>query len=733
MKRRKYQHIVESIVSSKPKQDGDFARTSELATELLLNNLQLSAVSVWSFCYEKDQFKLVANHGALSNLSGDNTVRCDVCPEYLNILRNSRHIDVNDAKSDHRVDELRKHYIEPFDIASLLDVPIRINGKLEGVLNLERAHEQKNWTDSEIYIACQIADQLALTIATQTSYEQHELLTLFKSAAEQSEQVTMLINLQTERVEFVNEAYSKRTGKPIADFIGKPMWDLFLFQQKPEYSKIQLEKVHSGQSIADEVQLVAPDGKPMWISYRCSPFVTSRGNHYALMSSEDCTEQHRYREELEIRAWRCSLTGLYNRAHFNKALDKTNKGYLILVDLIGFKNFNDTYGHEKGDALLQEIARRLRHIAEIQQVQEIARVGSDEFAVLLSDKRSQCEIEQLTEKLYQNLILPAQIQRDTIDPKPAMAVVDIAAVVDLVSPLTSADLALQIAKKKQGKTIQFFNHTMLSAFIEDSEIERDLHTAVRNRQFELYYQPLRSLETGEYTGAEALVRWHHPKKGVLYPGSFIDIAEQTGMIVPMGSWILEAACRQLNLWQHYNRNLTMHVNVSARQFFSGKLFEQVWNLLNRYQIKPQSLILEITETELMEDIRFATNLCHELSELGVGLAIDDFGTGYSSMRYLKQFPISKIKIDRSFVSDLNVSKESREIVSAIIAMAKALNLSLTAEGVETEEQELFLKNQNCHQAQGFLYSPALRESDFNAFLKKSENEDEFSDELTLHH
>ncbi len=717
MKRRKYQHIVESIVSSKPKQDGDVVKTSELATELLLKYLNLSSVNVWSFAHDKNQFRLVANSGVISNLNDDNTVKCDVCPDYLNLLRNSRHIDVNDVKSDHRVDELRKHYLEPFGIASLLDVPIRINGKLEGVLNLERAHEQKNWTDSEIYIACQVADQIALTIATHTSFEQHELLSLFKSAAEQSEQVTMLINLQTERVEFVNEAYGKRTGRPASEFICKPVWDLFLFQQKPEYAKIQLEKVILGKTIADVVQLTGPNGKPMWISYRCSPFVTSRGNRYALMSSEDCTEQHRYREELEIRAWRCSLTGLYNRAHFNKALDKAGKGHLILIDLLGFKNFNDIYGHEKGDALLREIARRLRHTAEIHQVKEIARVGSDEFAILLSDDlRTQDEIDQLTDKLYQNLILPAQIQKDTIEPKPAVAVVDIASVIDLISPLTSADLALQIAKKKRGKAIQVFNHTMLSAFIEDSEIERDLHLAIRKRQFELYYQPLRSLESGDYIGAEALVRWHHPKKGVLYPGSFIDIAEQTGMIVPLGSWILEAACRQLNLWQHFNRNLTMHVNVSARQFFSGKLFELVWDLLNRYQIKPQSLILEITETELMEDIRFATNLCHELSELGVGLAIDDFGTGYSSMRYLKQFPISKLKIDRSFISDINVSKESREIVSAIIAMAKALNLSLTAEGVETDEQELFLRNLNCQQAQGFLYSPALRESDFNEFL-----------------
>lgn len=214
-----------------------------------------------------------------------------------------------------------------------------------------------------------------------------------------------------------------------------------------------------------------------------------------------------------------------------------------------------------------------------------------------------------------------------------------------------------------------------------------------------------------------MIRWHHPKKGVLYPGAFIDIAEQTGMIAAIGEWVLEAACRQLNLWQHHNINISMHVNVSARQFFSTQLYDQVWQLVTRYRIRPNTLILEITETELMEDVVYATHLCKELAELGVGLAIDDFGTGYSSMRYLKQFPISKLKIDRSFISDLSVSRESREIVSAIIAMAKALNLSLTAEGVETAEQESFLSALSCHQAQGFLYSPALREAEFSQFLR----------------
>ncbi|BFL83854.1 hypothetical protein LFREDSHE_23040 [Shewanella baltica] len=464
------------------------------------------------------------------------------------------------------------------------------------------------------------------------------------------------------------------------------------------------------------MQFSRVDGSRYWLTYVLSQFITDRGNHYALVSCEENTDEHNYKLELERLAWRCGLTGLHNRTHFNRVLERTNKGLLLLVDLVGFKRFNDTYGHENGDSLLIEIARRLKHFSEINKATEIARVGSDEFAVLLTDDNAVYDLDYFSTRLYQHLAMPILIGREQVEPKPALAVVDIASVASLFAPLTCADIAVQYAKKKKGTAIQVFNSTLLSAFKEDVQIERDLHSAIRGRQFELYYQPLRDLEQNTYIGAEALIRWHHPKRGVLFPASFIDIAEQSGMINSIGNWVLEAACRQLNLWQHHNADMTMHVNVSARQFFSGNLFEQVWQLLTRYRLKPKTLILEITETELMGDIRHATLLCQELAELGVGLAIDDFGTGYSSMRYLKQFPISKLKIDRSFISDLTVSRESREIVSAIIAMASALNISLTAEGVETLEQEAFLAKSFCHQAQGYLYSPALREPEFAQFI-----------------
>lgn len=716
MKRRQHQHLLESLVYSPAKQQGDFTKTAELTTELLCQHLAISSAAVWTFCTNQTTQSLVTQFGVVDLQDIQRPANLSCCPIYLTELSRHRHIDVGNAYSDPRLSELVDDYFIPRQIQSCLDVGIRINGHLEGVLSLERSLPTVHWHDSEIHLACQLADQLALTLATHHSYDKEERLSLFRCAIEQSNQICMLINLHTEKVEFVNLAHQTITGVCRDNIIGANLRDLAFFKQHPELAEQTLTQVYRGEVAKGEVAFMRADASRYWLKYELSQFVTDRANHYVLVTCEDSTEEHHYQAELERLAWRCSLTGLFNRSHFNRVLECSSKGLLLLVDLVGFKRFNDTYGHVNGDSLLVEIARRLRHFSEIHHATEIARVGSDEFAVLISDHEAVFDLDYFSQRLYQHLSVPILIDREQVEPKPALAVVDIASVVNLFAPLTCADIAVQYAKKKKGATIQVFNSTLLSAFKEDAQIERDLHSAIRGRQFELYYQPLRDLEHKIYIGAEALIRWHHPKKGVLYPGAFIDIAEQSGMINAIGTWVLEAACRQLNLWQHHNADLTMHVNVSARQFFSGNLFEQVWQLLTRYHLKPKTLILEITETELMGDIRHATLLCQELAELGVGLAIDDFGTGYSSMRYLKQFPISKLKIDRSFISDLTVSRESREIVSAIIAMANALNISLTAEGVETAEQEAFLSQSACHQAQGFLYSPALREPEFAQFL-----------------
>ncbi|MCG9696592.1 EAL domain-containing protein [Shewanella sp. Isolate11] len=713
MVKRKYQQLLESIVNSIEKQQGKFKETAHLAVQLLAEHLAVDNVGVCVFSIDNNHIEPLAYTGKANHIL---RFAPQFCPRYLNELKQHRIIDALDVATDSRVSIFYDDYFSLKHVSSTLDIAIRINGHLEGVLFLE-SEQPRVWLESEMNFAAQVADQLALTLATQRAYETDERLALFHNAIEYSEQVLMVVNLTSDVIEYANGAYQSVSGVAVKSILGHPITKLNFFKKEPEQALAILDRVKAGLMAKGDILMAREDGSQYWLRYSAKPFTTSRGNDYALVMAVDCSEERQHQQELEQLAWHCTLTGLYNRRFFNQKLERRTRGHLILIDMMGFKRFNDTYGHEKGDKLLIEVARRLNHFASINHIEFIARVGSDEFALMIDTSAVEVLIEPLVKRLYSQLMQPVKIARETFDIKPAISVVGIDSLEKMYSPLTCADIALQYAKKKQGDAIQVFNNALLNNFKEGSQIERDLQSALKNREFELYYQPLKDLQSQQYVAAEALIRWHHPKKGVLYPGAFIDIAEQSGLINAIGEWVLEAACKQLHLWQRHKIEIAMHVNVAAQQFFSTNLYDQVWQFMTRYQIKPQTLILEITETELMEDIVYATKLCKELAELGVGLAIDDFGTGYSSMRYLKQFPISKLKIDRSFISDLGISHESREIVSAIIAMAKALNISLTAEGVETEEQEQFLTQLHCHHAQGFLYSPALREAEFSLFIK----------------
>lgn len=726
MELTEHQTLLEKIVNSEAKALGHYPQAAHLCCQLLLEHFNTSNVLVWTLSQENQLLSLLTRVGKPCNSSAvarenislafDNhepIIRQGLSDLYLLHLHDHRYYISVNAQQDLLL--AQRSYYQHQAQCTVLDVAIRINGHIEGILSLE-CESMGDWKEQDIQVVSQVADQLALALATQRDYEKDEDLTLYLSATEQAEHLIILANLRTETIKYVNPSHERFTGLSRLQIQNQPISKLAFFRDRPEKVKPMVLKLLAGETLIGEQEIQRLDGTRCRVQYHARHFLTARGNDYALVAVHDISSQYRHKAELERLAWHCNLTGLHNRLHFIHSLERRSKGVLMLIDLQGFKRFNDINGHDQGDSLLIEIARRLKHFSHGHKAIDLARVGSDEFTLLLPEMADMEAIEACVIKLYQQLMAPVIIARDKVEPRPAIAVVDIASVVNLFTPLSCADIALQHAKRKAIKHYQIFNAQLLEAFKSHIEIERDLQHALRSREFELYYQPLMDLKTQQYIGAEALIRWHHPKKGVLYPGAFIEIAEQTGLINSIGEWVLDTACKQLHLWQHKGVALTMHVNVSARQFFNGKLYAQIWTLVTRYRIKPKSLILEITETELMTDIAYATKLCKELAELGVGLAIDDFGTGHSSMRYLKQFPISKLKIDRSFVMDIGTSRESREIVSAIIAMAKALNISLTAEGVETKEQEDFLTLSACHHAQGFLYSPAIRESDFTSFL-----------------
>ena len=404
------------------------------------------------------------------------------------------------------------------------------------------------------------------------------------------------------------------------------------------------------------------------------------------------------------------LTGLANRFSFEVHLEQLltthlhhpGTSALLFLDVDGFKKVNDHFGHHMGDQVLQEIAARLKTCLRPGDL--IARLGGDEFAVILRDIDHPDTIERVAQKMIGVLANPFFIQREAahlglsigvaIIPDDGRSAEDI---------LTHADMAMYQAKKDGRNQVNFFSSSIAQVVHERIALEQDLRTALADHQLFLAYQPQIDPGTGRMRGIEALVRWRHPEKGLIPPGIFIPIAEESDLILDVGQWVLTQACRDINRWREHELEVPpVSINLSARQFACSELREKLLLCLHRFSLTPRDVELELTESLAMTHAERATQNLKEISEAGFRIAIDDFGTGYSSLAYLKKLPVSKLKIDRSFVIGLGQVPEDEAIVTAIIHMAQALGLMVVAEGVETDEQARFLQTVGCDLFQGYL-------------------------------
>jgi predicted signal transduction protein with EAL and GGDEF domain len=353
--------------------------------------------------------------------------------------------------------------------------------------------------------------------------------------------------------------------------------------------------------------------------------------------------------------------------------------------------------------LLQEVGKRLRSLLPDSDV--LARLGGDEFAVVMPDFESRVEIEELARQILETVDQPYEIDgyriRSGFSIGIAVGPHDGEEVDDL---LVAADLALYAVKAENRGTFKFYNKSMNSELKDRREIEMDLRTAIERNELELHYQPLINLRTNMVTGFEALARWRHPVKGMVPPGVFIPVAEDSGLILAIGEWALMQACRTAAQWPH---DLKIAVNLSPVQLLTPNILDIVKRTLDETGLAPHRLELEITERIIMEDSEYTLSTLRKLKDIGVRIAMDDFGTGYSSLSYLRKFPFDKIKVDRSFVSDLVEGTEHVVIVQAVVSIARALGMTTTAEGVEVEYQKDFLTALGCDEAQGYLYSPAV--------------------------
>jgi diguanylate cyclase (GGDEF)-like protein/PAS domain S-box-containing protein len=433
---------------------------------------------------------------------------------------------------------------------------------------------------------------------------------------------------------------------------------------------------------------------------------------------QDITDRKRAEERLLHEAFHDGLTGLPNRAlfmdHLKLSVERGKRRddrlfAVLFLDLDRFKVINDSLGHMVGDQLLVGIARRLEIC--LRPGDTVARLGGDEFTVLLEDLMMVTEAIEVADRLQKALALPFNLNGHEVFATVSIGIALSSTGYDRPEEvLRDADTAMYRAKMLGKARHEVFDKTMHARAMNLLQIEADLRRAIERKEFILHYQPIVALDTGTISGFEALIRWQHPERGFVSPDEFIPIAEETGLIIPIGHWVLEEACRQIHVWQEQYPQyppLQISVNLSGKQFINANLINQIRYILQETCVEPHSLKLEITESMVMENVETAIDMLKQLRTLGIELSIDDFGTGYSSLSYLHRFPISTLKVDRSFVSRMSDNNENAEIVRTILMLARSLKMDVVAEGVETQDQLMQLAMLECEYGQGYYFSKPL--------------------------
>ncbi len=466
----------------------------------------------------------------------------------------------------------------------------------------------------------------------------------------------------------------------------------------------------------NEHRVLHRDGEYRWVLIRGQAVKDENGQAIRIAGSlSDITDRKKAEEQLAYDAIHDNLTGLPNRKNLmlrleralkRKRLTPTYNFAVLFIDLDRFKTVNDTLGHHAGDELLQNITEKL--CAVVRPNDMVARLGGDEFIVLIDNARDIKQVTTISERILTELQKPVHIAGQDIYSSASIGIVLNSTEDNTPDEIVrDADLAMYRAKVKGKARYEIFDIQMHSGALSALQLEIDLRRAIKNKEFLLYYQPIIEVGTENIAGFEVLIRWNHPTQGIVLPNDFIPLAEETGLILPIGGWVLRESCRQMSEWRKAYpaaQNLIVSINLSARQLEQIDLIEQINDILEETGLNPRSIKLEITESVVMNNAEQSVKTMCELRKMGIRVSIDDFGTGYSSLSYLHRFPIDTLKIDRSFVMRIGDGGESSEIVQTIIKLASNLGMDVVAEGVETFEQLDFLRNINCGFVQGYYYS-----------------------------
>jgi diguanylate cyclase (GGDEF)-like protein/PAS domain S-box-containing protein len=560
--------------------------------------------------------------------------------------------------------------------------------------------------------------------------ETEEALRLRDRAVEASVNPVMIVSATDPDMPlvYVNGAFERVTGYSRDEVIGRNCRILQgTDRDQPELEKIRraIAEQCDGQALLRNYR---KDGSLFWNKLYVTPVrdpLSSRTTHFVGVQY-DITEIKRYQDELEHQANHDALTGLANRNLLKDRLQQSlalahryERAFSVaFIDLDNFKLINDSLGHELGDRLLKIAAERLSSC--IREGDTVARLGGDEFVLLVTEQEREDTVYHVAQRVMAAISMPFMIEQREFKITCSIGIANFPRDgQDADTLLRNADTAMYRAKDLGRNTFQLYSADMNANFGERLTLETDLWNALERNEFVLCYQPKVDLKTGRIVGMEALLRWHHPSQGMIPPGKFIPVAEESSLIVQIGSWVIHEACAQNKAWQNANlRHVPVAVNISARQLYDRELVEIIRNALETTQLRPEYLEIELTESAVMINVDETINTMARLRGMDVRISLDDFGTGYSSLSYLKRLPVTGLKIDQSFVRDIAYDPDDAAIVRAIVVVAHELMLDVTAEGVETAEQVEFLKTHGCSEAQGYYFARPVTADEMRALLER---------------
>ncbi|WP_296216808.1 putative bifunctional diguanylate cyclase/phosphodiesterase [Pseudomonas sp. UBA2684] len=716
------QRLIVRLARHRYNANDPLREAAELITQAACEAYQVARAGIWNLT--SSSLELVALYRSDLNRHETQTV-IDVShyPDYLHALQGGRAIDAHDALHDPRTCELRESYLQPMGISAMLDASIRVGGEVVGVLCLEHIGAPRVWQADEIAFAGELADQYAQVLTNQQRRSATNALYLFQRAVEQSASAFILLD-RDGLVEYVNPSFTAITLYSAEEVQGRRLSEL------PALENLSDLLFDSGSGLSDhnswqgEFKSRRKNLEPYWSQLSISKVYADDGalTHY-IGIYEDITESKQAQQRIERLAYSDNLTGLGNRYAFIRALENRfaladgKPISLLLVDIDNFKRINDSLGHQTGDKLLSSLARRLRNSLSPSGI--LARFASNEFAILL-DAADLASAQVLANQVLQTLDKPLFVDNQLIS---VTGSVGLACApehgADPQTLMKHAGLALHKAKANGKHQLQVFTEALNAEADYKLFVENNLRRALTQNELEVFYQPKLCLKSGQLLGMEALLRWHHPEKGMIRPDQFISVAEETGLIIPIGKWVVrQACCMSKQLTAVGLGTLQVAINLSPKQFSDPDLVGSIAAILHEEQLTPTLLELELTESLLLEATDDTRHQLSRLKSLGLTLAMDDFGTGYSSLSYLKKFPIDVIKIDRSFIKDIPENQDDMEITSAVIAMAHNLKLKVVAEGIETAAQLGFLRRQQCDIGQGYLFDRPIAGRELIDSLKR---------------